>query len=283
MTILPTYIQGAYGNVSSDSSDVDFSDSEGPKKRKNTNDKAKIMLIKIDECFPPGDEGWLCPACDCKVDCVDLLNDSMGTDLSINDTWEKVFPETAVFGDNLNDISGLPFDDSEDNDYNPNAPQVAEGEVDVEDPNSNESDDSASITCVPTAITHSLVPLHNNGKNEVTSSEVVKESVVSEKYEEILKTNMENDDSTPITARRHVQRLDYKKLHDVELFHKIFKLCGSPPEEYWKKSKLPHAAMFKPQHPYESCLLETFKELPKCVVDLIQTLLSVEPYKRETA
>ncbi|KAI3736836.1 hypothetical protein L2E82_26823 [Cichorium intybus] len=70
---------------------------------------------------------------------------------------------------------------------------------------------------------------------------------------------------------------------EVEQLHKIFKLCGSPPEDYWKKSKLPHATMFKPQHPYESCLLETFKELPTCSVDLIQTLLSVEPYKRGTA
>lgn len=76
---------------------------------------------------------------------------------------------------------------------------------------------------------------------------------------------------------------DDGKCLQVEQLHKIFKLCGSPPEDYWKKSKLPHATMFKPQHPYESCLLETFKELPKCAVDLIQTLLSVEPYKRGTA
>ncbi|KAI3685060.1 hypothetical protein L6452_34293 [Arctium lappa] len=70
---------------------------------------------------------------------------------------------------------------------------------------------------------------------------------------------------------------------EVEQLHKIFKLCGSPPEDYWKKSKLPHATLFKPQHPYESCLWETFKDLPKCSVDLIETLLSVEPYKRGTA
>ncbi|GJS68072.1 probable serine/threonine-protein kinase [Tanacetum coccineum] len=70
---------------------------------------------------------------------------------------------------------------------------------------------------------------------------------------------------------------------EVEQLHKIFKLCGSPPEDYWKKSKLPHATLFKPQHPYESCLWETFKDLPKCAVELIETLLSVEPYKRGTA
>lgn len=70
---------------------------------------------------------------------------------------------------------------------------------------------------------------------------------------------------------------------EVEQLHKVFKLCGSPPEDYWKKSRLPHATLFKPQHPYESCLWETFKELPKSAVSLIETLLSVEPYKRGTA
>ncbi|CAK9148025.1 unnamed protein product [Ilex paraguariensis] len=70
---------------------------------------------------------------------------------------------------------------------------------------------------------------------------------------------------------------------EVEQLHKIFKLCGSPPDDYWKKSKLPHATLFKPQQPYESCLLETFKDLPKNAVNLIETFLSVEPYKRGTA
>ncbi|CAA2963263.1 probable serine threonine- kinase At1g54610 [Olea europaea subsp. europaea] len=69
---------------------------------------------------------------------------------------------------------------------------------------------------------------------------------------------------------------------EVEQLHKIFKLCGSPPDDYWKKSKLPHATLFKPQHPYESCLRQTFKDLPKTAVTLIETLLSVEPYKRGT-
>lgn len=70
---------------------------------------------------------------------------------------------------------------------------------------------------------------------------------------------------------------------EVEQLHKIFKLCGSPPDDYWKKSKLPHATLFKPQHPYESSLWETFKDLPKTSVHLIETLLAVEPQKRGTA
>ncbi|XP_020226560.1 protein IMPAIRED IN BABA-INDUCED STERILITY 1 isoform X1 [Cajanus cajan] len=70
---------------------------------------------------------------------------------------------------------------------------------------------------------------------------------------------------------------------EVEQLHKIFKLCGSPPDEYWKKTRLPHATLFKPQQPYDSCLRQSFKDIPATSVHLLQTLLSVEPYKRGTA
>ncbi|KAJ8650960.1 hypothetical protein MRB53_003983 [Persea americana] len=70
---------------------------------------------------------------------------------------------------------------------------------------------------------------------------------------------------------------------EVEQLHKIFKLCGSPSDDYWKKSKLPHATIFKPQHPYESSLRETCKGFQATALGLIETLLSVEPYKRGTA
>ncbi|KAL6316905.1 hypothetical protein AAG906_023560 [Vitis piasezkii] len=58
---------------------------------------------------------------------------------------------------------------------------------------------------------------------------------------------------------------------EVEQIHKIFKLCGSPSEEYWQKSKLAHASSFKPQHPYKRPLA------------LVDVLLSVEPDARRTA
>ncbi|KAL4581153.1 hypothetical protein LXL04_017362 [Taraxacum kok-saghyz] len=223
----------------------------------------------LKEQVPPGDEGWLCPACDCKVDCIDLLNDSMGTDLSINDTWEKVFPE-SVGGNTLDDLSGLPSDDSEDDDYTPgDGPGVEENGVDVEDPSSDDDDDDSDFSSASEDL-EAVVTNNNNSnsinnnedqylgllsddsedddfnpdkpdsdddgdndktknsgsdfssdsedladvsKDEVMSGEV-KETVVSEKDEEGVKTDVENDDSGPITARRHVQRLDYKKLHD---------------------------------------------------------------------
>ncbi|XP_020114067.1 probable serine/threonine-protein kinase At1g54610 [Ananas comosus] len=70
---------------------------------------------------------------------------------------------------------------------------------------------------------------------------------------------------------------------EVEQLHKIFKLCGSPSEEYWKKSKLPHATIFKPQHPYKRCIKETFKDFPPSSLPLIETLLAIDPAERKTA
>ncbi|KAF5725382.1 ATP binding protein putative isoform 1 [Tripterygium wilfordii] len=70
---------------------------------------------------------------------------------------------------------------------------------------------------------------------------------------------------------------------EVEQLHKIFKLCGSPPEEFWRKSKLPHATMFRPQHYYESSFHEMCKDLPTATMDLMETFLSIEPEKRGTA
>uniref|UniRef100_A0A0D9V105 [RNA-polymerase]-subunit kinase n=1 Tax=Leersia perrieri TaxID=77586 RepID=A0A0D9V105_9ORYZ len=70
---------------------------------------------------------------------------------------------------------------------------------------------------------------------------------------------------------------------EVEQLHKIFKLCGSPSEEYWKKSKLPHATIFKPQQPYKRCIREAFKDFPPSSLPLVETLLAIDPAERQTA
>jgi serine/threonine protein kinase len=69
----------------------------------------------------------------------------------------------------------------------------------------------------------------------------------------------------------------------VEQLHKIFKLCGSPSEDYWRKSKLPHATIFKPQQPYRRCVADTFKEFPPPALALMETLLSIDPADRGSA
>lgn len=61
-----------------------------------------VLLFLAMITVPPDDEGWLCPGCDCKVDCIDLLNDLQGTDLSVTDSWEVVsrsfFPDNQQLG-----------------------------------------------------------------------------------------------------------------------------------------------------------------------------------------
>ncbi|XP_062230142.1 probable serine/threonine-protein kinase At1g54610 isoform X1 [Phragmites australis] len=66
---------------------------------------------------------------------------------------------------------------------------------------------------------------------------------------------------------------------EVEQLHKIFKLCGTPSEYYWKKMKFPQPT-FKP---YERCIAEKFKDVPPATLSLLETLLSIDPDMRGTA
>ncbi|KAJ7981473.1 Protein kinase-like protein [Quillaja saponaria] len=70
---------------------------------------------------------------------------------------------------------------------------------------------------------------------------------------------------------------------EVEQLHKIFKLCGSPPDDYWAKLRSSHSTVFKPPHHYRRCVPETFKELPAAAMGLMETLLSIDPANRGTA
>ncbi|XP_047946919.1 protein IMPAIRED IN BABA-INDUCED STERILITY 1-like [Salvia hispanica] len=86
-----------------------------------------------------------------------------------------------------------------------------------------------------------------------------------------------------VFAEMFVGRPLLKGRTEVEQLHKIFKLCGTPAEDYWKSSKLPLAHMFKPQQSYESTLQERCREFPKGATSLIETFLSFEPHRRGSA
>ncbi|KAJ0527904.1 putative protein-serine/threonine kinase CMGC-CDK-CRK7-CDK9 family [Helianthus annuus] len=70
---------------------------------------------------------------------------------------------------------------------------------------------------------------------------------------------------------------------EVEQLHKIFKLCGSPSEEYWKRHRLPNATLFKPRQPYKRCTAEVFKEFPSSSLPLLESLLAIDPDERSSA
>ncbi|KAF8111732.1 hypothetical protein N665_0073s0088 [Sinapis alba] len=70
---------------------------------------------------------------------------------------------------------------------------------------------------------------------------------------------------------------------EVEQLHKIFKLCGSPTESYWRKHNLPSSAGFRTTVPYRRKLSEMYKDFPESVLLLLETLLSVDPDHRSSA
>ncbi|KAK8607020.1 hypothetical protein V6N13_052771 [Hibiscus sabdariffa] len=68
---------------------------------------------------------------------------------------------------------------------------------------------------------------------------------------------------------------------EVEQLHRIFKLCGSPSEDYWKKMKLP--ASFRPPQHYKPGYQESFGDFPSSSFELLVMLLNLDPSYRGTA
>jgi cyclin-dependent kinase 12/13 len=87
-----------------------------------------------------------------------------------------------------------------------------------------------------------------------------------------------------VFAEMHARRPVLQGRTEVEQIHKIFKLCGSPPDDFWRRSGISHAAVFRPQQPYPSRLRDTFAaSMPDHAFRLLATLLSLDPTARGTA
>ncbi|KAL5195329.1 putative serine/threonine-protein kinase [Glycine soja] len=69
--------------------------------------------------------------------------------------------------------------------------------------------------------------------------------------------------------------------NEIEQLHKIFRLCGTPSEEYWRKLKL--STTFRPPKSYRPSLVETLKNLPPSSLGLLCTLLALDPAFRGSA
>ncbi|KAF9665969.1 hypothetical protein SADUNF_Sadunf16G0180300 [Salix dunnii] len=242
------------------------------------------------EDIPPGDEGWLCPGCDCKVDCIDLLNESQGTNISISDSWENVFPEAAAaasgqkldcnFGLSSDDSDdndydpdgldideksqeesssdesdfgsaseefeapsddkqflGLPSDDSEDDDYDPDAP-VLEEKLKQESSSSDFSSDSEDFAAILNDDGLSLgdeylmpIKSHEDSKGRRLRFGGKKNCSLNSKLLSMLEPESRQDKSAVISGKRNIERLDYKKLYDVSASDLItyesgFLICG---------------------------------------------------------
>ncbi|KAF8087288.1 hypothetical protein N665_0593s0047 [Sinapis alba] len=75
------------------------------------------------ESIPPGDQGWFCKFCDCKIEIIDTMNAQIGTQFSVDSNWQDIFNEEASLPNGseatLNNEADWPSDDSEDGDYDP--------------------------------------------------------------------------------------------------------------------------------------------------------------------
>lgn len=171
---------------------------------------------------------------------------------------QKVFADESAAvaaGKNLDDISGLPSDDSEDNDYNPDGPNLDEKmqeDVSSSDDSGNHSasddlrglpqkelllglpsDESEDDDYDPSGLDTDQKAKMESSSSDFTSdsedftvvfdeckpSSEVQGPVTSSpdhvKSDEEGCGHPEQDDNSSMYPRRQVKRLDYKKLHDV--------------------------------------------------------------------
>ncbi|RYQ93747.1 hypothetical protein Ahy_B09g099988 isoform A [Arachis hypogaea] len=248
----------------------------------------------LTENIPPGDEGWLCPGCDCKDDCIEIVNDSLGTRLSLEDSWERVFPEAAaVDAFNVDHNSGLPSDDSDDDDYDPDVKEDVEAEggesssdeseyasasekledsghedqymglpsEDSEDDDynpdapdqdmkvaeeSSSSDFTSDSEDLAATINDNMPPGHGEDitsaslddakkfKGSSKTSKVGKKPSITDELSSLLEADPGQESYTPVSGKRNVERLDYKKLYD-----ETYKSDTSDDDEDWNATATP--------------------------------------------
>lgn len=136
------------------------------------------------ENIPPGDQGWFCRFCDCRMEILDALNAHLGTLFTMNNSWEDVFKEEAALPEDgnaaLNPDDEWPSDDSADDDYDP-----------------ERGENSSSIGGAETDNNASDVEYSSNG---IVGSD-------------------DSSDAEILCGRRQRRDVDYRKLYD-EMFGK---------------------------------------------------------------
>lgn len=141
--------------------------------------------------------------------------------------------EYASASENLEDLRhedqylGLPSEDSEDNDYNPNAPDL-DNKVTEGSSSSDFTSDSEDLAAVikdnvspgqdEDIISASLDDTKNFKGSSSQKCKVGKKPSIADELSSLLEPDPGQEGSTPVSGKRHVERLDYKKLYDVSSF-----------------------------------------------------------------
>eukprot|EP00250_Pteridium_aquilinum_P008951 c18331_g1_i1 orf=75-1646(-) len=191
------------------------------------------------EDIPPGDDGWLCPACDSKFECLDAINDNFGADFKMEDSWEKVFAEAEDAGAGENLVGSQvdwPSEDSEDDDYNPEIAKPSEregsGKEDGSDDGSGSNSDSDSDS--DSSDDGSEVEFFD----EFAGTSRSKKGPLFEDDEtgDVAEEHIEADDAVLTTGKRQRPDVDYKQLYD-EVYGANASDYESSEDDDWGKKK----------------------------------------------
>eukprot|EP00252_Welwitschia_mirabilis_P023617 TRINITY_DN6728_c0_g1_i1.p1 TRINITY_DN6728_c0_g1~~TRINITY_DN6728_c0_g1_i1.p1 ORF type:complete len:673 (-),score=177.69 TRINITY_DN6728_c0_g1_i1:1283-3301(-) len=189
------------------------------------------------ENIPPGDEGWLCPECDCKLDCFNLINDYLGTNFEVEDSWEKVFPEAVSISSG--DVDGIDIkgmeSDSEDDDYDPREPELSSGN-NTEfggSENSNGDSDSENSDSSDVSLENDLGSADYESPVDWKKTKITENGdMESSKLEKLVNLDEDVKVDSILTDKRQRQQVDYKKLHE-EVFGFSDKDSMSEDDEEW--------------------------------------------------
>ncbi|XP_033134428.1 pathogenesis-related homeodomain protein isoform X2 [Brassica rapa] len=135
------------------------------------------------ESIPPGDQGWFCKFCDCKIEIIDAMNAQIGTQFSVDSNWQDIFNEEASLPvgceATLNKEADWPSDDSEDGDYDPETKDKSSSKSDSGGgggDNDGESVSSSSVSLASDGVALSTGSWE--GGNMVDSEETSNEETV---------------------------------------------------------------------------------------------------------
>ncbi|XP_047334594.1 pathogenesis-related homeodomain protein [Impatiens glandulifera] len=168
----------------------------------------------LTENIPPGDQGWFCRLCECKMEILETVNAHLGTRFPLDSAWQDIFKEEASLsegGDALqNSEQEWPSDDPEDDDYDPEK-IASSGSCSRLGSEAGDSDDGNSFCSLGSFQGKALVESERETERSNRSQKMF-DSVIHEDSDQTAVGDL-------VTGPRQRRAVDYKKLYD-EMFGK---------------------------------------------------------------
>ncbi|KAK1268461.1 hypothetical protein QJS04_geneDACA013956 [Acorus gramineus] len=163
------------------------------------------------EKIPPGDQGWLCKFCECRMEILESINAHLGTNFLVNSIWQDIFKESANYSDEentcLDAAEEWPSEDSQDDDYDPERNEESCNGAGTEGDATDESACSSSFYWSSDEGSPRVKFTNRNPSN-------------ASLFDSMTSINFEDTSDVEImNCRRRRKDVDYKKLHD-EMFGK---------------------------------------------------------------